>query len=237
MSSTRVLLARALAVCLVLAGLFATSAEAEDRAELQISAVNGTYRDLDGALAPVEQGPVTIVLRSPSHELVVHGNRLALERAEGGDVNAVFEADVEGWGNLELELRTAAGVTPMRDRVEAGRQWLRAEGKIRLEHESGGYGLTLVEAFRPTVGIQIRSEVARQMVDSCRTLRAFPMFAVLDCDALSARLGRVEIPMPEPGTRYHVPAALLSPAERVVFDRFVLPAEKRLGAVDGERPP
>jgi hypothetical protein len=191
---------------------------------LEIQAMNGTWTDLQSGLVPVQQGPVTLVFESPAHELKVHTNRLVLEPLADGTIDVLFEADLEGWGDLEIELRTAASVTPMSDRVVAKRQWVRAVATVRLEPAEGGYWLTLVESLRPAVGIQIESQVGRQMVDSCRGLKAFPMFAALDCDALSASLSRVEIPMPEPGTRFHLDASRLTPTEKTVFDHFAGPA-------------
>lgn len=225
---TPVVIGLALLCGLVPEGLAASTdepPEPESRTvSLEIQAMNGTWTDLQSGLVPVQQGPVTLVFESPAHELKVHANRLVLEPLADGRIDVLFEADLEGWGDLEIELRTVAGVTPMSDRVVARRQWVRAMATVRLEPAEGGYWLTMVETLRPSVGIRIESQVGRQVVDSCRGLKAFPMLAALDCDALSASLSRVEIPMPEPGTRFHLDASRLTPTEKMVFDRFAQPA-------------
>lgn len=189
-------------------------------ATVEIGAANRTWTDLGAGLSSVEQGPITLDLRSPAHELTVHANRLVLEPLDDGLIHGIFEVDLEGWGDLEVDVRTIAGTTPMEDRVVAKRQWVRTEAKIHLELAPAGYWLTMVEAFRPSVGVLIESQLARQLVDACRGMKAIPLFGGLDCDSLSASLTRVEIPMPEPGTRYYIASSLLSPGEQAVFDRF-----------------
>lgn len=200
--------------------------------EIEIARVNGTWTDLDAGLQPIEQGPVTIVVRVPEHALTVHENRLRLAWAdrEAGTVDVEFEARLEGWGNLELEMRTATGTTPYEDRVLAKTQWVKAGAVVRLSkvegaeevggEGTGNYRLEVVRSHRPIVGIQIESDLAQRLVATCRGLRAFPMFAAVDCDALSASLARVEAPMPEPGDVYFLPASLFTSEERAVIDSF-----------------
>lgn len=187
--------------------------------QLEISVMNGVYENLDAGLVPFEQGPVTLSIRSPEHQLRVHGNRLILERNAAGLISAEFAADVEGWGQLIIDIRSAAGVSTFEDRVEVPRQWLKASGDVRLEPAGLGWTVTFVDYVHDVVGVQIRSQVTQQVVDACRTMVSLG-FIVLDCDAVQAVLARVEVPLPERGSRFLIRRDLLSEAEARVFDRF-----------------
>ena len=219
--------ARTSILCLVLASLaLAASASQLPREELEISVMNGVYENLDAGLVPFEQGPVTLVIRSPKHELRVHSNQLLLERDDAGLISAEFAADVEGRGNLIIDIQSAAGVTSFEDRVEVPRQWLKTSGHVRLEPAQPierGWMVTFVDYVHDIVGVQIRSQATQQVVDACRTMVSLG-FVVLDCDAVQAALARVEVPLPEPGSQFLIRRDLLSPDEALVFDRFAAPA-------------
>ena len=214
-------------VAILLATLvpFAARGQSTAAIELEIDRVNGEWTDLDGGLRPIEQGPMTLVIRVPEHALTIHANRLRLAwvEREAGTVDVEFEARLEGWGRLEIELQTATGTTPFEDRVVAKTQWVRAGAVVRLGRLPSSYRLEVVVAHRPAVGILIESELAARLVGTCRSLAAFPMFGAVDCDALSASLQRVEVPMPEPGTIYFLTDTLFSAEERAALDRFVTP--------------
>ncbi|MEM8933941.1 MAG: hypothetical protein AAGE94_22310 [Acidobacteriota bacterium] len=212
---------------LVLAALLTTAVATAptEPVEIEIARVNGEWKDLDGGLKPIEQGPMTLLVEVPEHALTVHENRLRLGWVErdAGTVDVEFEARMEGWGQLLITLQTATGSTPFDDRVVAKTQWVKAGAVVRLGRLASSYRLEVVVPHRPAVGIQIESELAAQMVGTCRSLAAFPMFGAVDCDALSASMARVEIPMPEPGTVYFLRDDLFSDAERAVLDAFVTP--------------
>ncbi|MEM1203383.1 MAG: hypothetical protein AAGN66_09170 [Acidobacteriota bacterium] len=213
---------RHLAVALLLVSPMyaAPTASAEDG--ISIEALNGTFEQLDGGLQPIQQGPVTIVITSPEHRLQVFANRFKLSPHASGDGTLDAELDVrlEGWGELVAELVTGAGEpTRFEDTVTAGRQWVRAAARVKLEKAEGGYELTFLEAERPSVDIVIKSGLAKQLVDTCRAFAALPLFGGgLDCDSVAASLAVARIPYPDPGTVYLVHGELLTSEERIYFD-------------------
>ncbi len=198
--------------------------ESTDGVTLSISALNRVFDSLDAGFVPIEQGPVTIVISSPAHRLEVFANHLTLnpsERHEEG-VQAFFEVDLEGWGDLVAAVQTAVGSTPYQDRVVVERQKVSAEVVVKLVTTEIGYDMTLLEALTPTVAFQIESDMAREIVETCLAFAA--LLPGLGCDGISASLARVEVPLPAAGTQYEIDASFLTEDERAVLDRFALPA-------------
>ncbi|MEM6797477.1 MAG: hypothetical protein AAF725_26145 [Acidobacteriota bacterium] len=211
--------------------LAAAPARAEGGAtatDLEIAVLNGVYTELDPGLAPIRQGPITLWIRSPEHELRVLSNRLTLRPTEDGLLEAALEAEVEGWGQLVVDLQTAAGTSALEDRVEAPRQLLEVAGTVRMVRAPGGYLVSFLSFEEPSMGVEIESRLAGQLGDACRTLAALGL-GVLDCDSLLASLRRIEVPLPEPGTEFLVRRELLSAEERAVFDRLAGDPEEEPG--------
>lgn len=196
--------------------------ERPEPVRMSISALNRVFDSLETGFVPIEQGPVTINISSPAHRLEIFENRLAFtesERHEDG-VEVLFEVDLAGWGDLIATLETVAGSTPYEDRVTVERQWVKAEAVIRLVPTEKGYDMTLLEALTPTVGFQIESDMAQQIVETCRAFAA--LLPGLGCDGVSASLARIEAPLPEAGTQYEINGAYLTEEERAIFDRFTV---------------
>lgn len=209
------------ALCLAALALAAAVPQAAAE-EIEIAIMNGVYENLDAGLVPFQQGPVTMTVRSPEHQLRVHANRLAVERRADGTLDAAFDADVEGWGQLIVDVQAVGGTTTFEDRVEVPRQWLRTRGEVGLEKAEGGWFVTFHDYVHDVVGVQIRSEVSAQVVDACRTMVSLG-FAVIDCDGVQASLTRVEVPLPERGSRFLIRRELLREEEAELFDRFATP--------------
>lgn len=193
------------------------------REEIEIAVMNGVYENLDAGLVPFEQGPVTLFIRSPEHQLRVLSNRLVLDRRADGALDAAFEASVEGWGQLIVEIRAAGGTTTFEDRVEVPRQWLKTQGEVSLEQTAGGWNVTFLDYVHDVVGVQIRSKLTSQVVDACRTMVSLG-FLVLNCDGVQASLMRIEVPLPERGSQFLIPRELLRDEEAQVLNRFAAPA-------------
>ncbi|MEM8994769.1 MAG: hypothetical protein AAGF23_08260 [Acidobacteriota bacterium] len=190
--------------------------------EVEIAIMNGVYENLDAGLVPFRQGPVTLLIRSPEHQLQVHANRLILERRADGTLDAAFEADVEGWGQLIVDVQAAGSSTTFEDRVDVPRQWLRTRGEVGLERAEGGWNVTFHDYVHDAVGVQIKSAVSAQVVDTCRTLVSLG-FAVIDCDGVQASLTRIQVPLPERGSTFLIRRELLREEEAELFDRFAAP--------------
>jgi len=199
---------------------------------IELGFFNGVYEDLESGLRPVRQGPLVIRFSSPEHRFEVHGNRLALrpvpdaEDAEDGDgEGAVFDArvevDFEGEGVLIADVEGAGTTRRLVDAVTVPRQTAVVRGRARIGRTAGGYRITLVEV-EPTVGVEIRSAVAGQIVDLCRALAVLPLVD-LGCASLEQALRVVRAPLPDPGTELHLPEGYLDADERRFFERLIPP--------------
>ncbi len=182
--------------------------------EIEVGFMNGVYEDLDSNLEPIRQGSITIRVSSPDHRLTVHGNRLTLTPGSDGSLDAAIEVDFEGRGHLIADVES---IGRFEDRVQAPRQTARAAGTVRLTRADGNYLFMVVKAD-PSVGLEIKSGVANQVVGACRI---FAMLMSLPCDGIEKSLSVVRVPMPGPGEQFQVPADLLSEAEKAFFDRLV----------------
>lgn len=201
----------------------ATERQAADAASIEISAMNGVYEDLDQGLAPIQQGPLTIRISSPEHRLVVHGNRLTLEPKGGGRLRAAVETELEGAGRLHADVEGSGLANRFTDDVEVPRQRVRVAGEIYLRRHAAGYLITTAEAI-PPVRLEIRSDLAGQVVGLCQTLAVLPFLAV-SCDALETALSAVTVPMPGADQEFLLLASSLTETERAFFDAHAAPAE------------
>lgn len=185
---------------------------------IELAFLNGDYTELDAHLRPVEQGPLTIHLSSPEHQLTVHRNHLTFTPDGSGAYASTVEVELEGEGKLFADVEGVGMSSRFEDDVEAPRQVLKVVGKVRLERTEGGYQVTLVEA--PTASrIEIKSGVIRQIVDFCRALDGLPLIS-LDCPAVEIALTRQEVPMPKAGEQFFLADDRMSDEERAFFDRL-----------------
>lgn len=197
----------------------AVSSEAES-ASVELTRFNAEYRNLDQGIAPINQGGITILFSSPEHVFTVYSNRLELAPADAeGVLPAALEVDFEGAGRIIAEISAgSAGGNKIEDAVEAPRQTIRVEGKIRLAARPDGYLVTLVE--RPdTAQLDIKSQMAQNLLGLCQLFERLP-FVPVDCSGLGAALSVVTAPLPEPGTELLLPNALLTEDEQSFLAGF-----------------
>lgn len=207
----RILPGRLLAYAALLAIHMAPAVGAE---EIEIGFMNAVYEDLDSNLQPIRQGSITIRISSPEHRLTVHGNRLTLTPDDSGSLAAVMEVDFEGQGHLIADVDS---IGRFEDRVEVPRQTARAAGAVRMSRSEGKYLFTVVTAD-PSIGLEIKSGVTRQIVNSCRV---FAMLMSLPCDGIEKSLSVIQVPMPKAGEQFQVRADLLTDEEKAFFDRLL----------------
>lgn len=191
------------------------SAAKPRKSQVELKFVNGVYQNLQADPEPIRQGPLTIKVSSPEHELTVHGNRLHLERNDDGTIDASMEVDFEGEGHLIADI---SGFGRFEDNVAAARQTVQAAGVVRLESVRGGFLFTVVEA-EPSVSLEIESGLARQVVGACRTASAIPLLR-LPCDSLDKSLTSIKVPLPEPGREIFLSSKEMTRKERAFFNRF-----------------
>ncbi|RMH23393.1 MAG: hypothetical protein D6696_00680 [Acidobacteria bacterium] len=210
---------RTLVLGLVLGGAAAASPEL---ATLTLSKVNGVHVDLAPELLPIERGPLSIRVSSPSQRMAVHGNRLALRRLRDDLIAADFTVELEGEGRLVAVIK--AGVeSRLEDEVVVPRQELRVAGSMRLARRPDGYEITF-EELPETLAVTIESRLLGQLVKACRGLASF---LPLDCDGVGRELSTARIPLPARGDKVFLAAGWLSDEERAVFDRFAGPPAGR----------
>jgi hypothetical protein len=181
----------------------------------ELSQLNGVWVDMVTNLAPIERGPITVVVSSPHHRVAVHRNQVRLTPLGDGRVAAFFEVELEGEGELIADLQ-AGMKTRIEDEVTVPRQTLTVEGIVRLSEEVEGIRITL-EEMPEAVEITIESRLLRQLVHACA---GFGSFLGLDCDAFGRDLESQRIPIPPAGESVLLPNAYLTKAERAIFERL-----------------
>ena len=186
---------------------------------IELAYLNQTRTNLDFELAPIQEGPLSIQLSSPSHRLTLHRNRLVLTPSADGDPDAWVGAEFEGAGDLVADLEGGSIATKLRDHVVVPRQTVRLRGKVRVARDAEGYKLRVLEA-PPSVSVQIRSDLIGRCVAVCRGLG---LLAVVDCGRLERALSTVQVPIRSDQAVLHLPNAQLNASDRAYLDRFVRP--------------
>jgi len=186
---------------------------------IELAYLNETYTDLDADLAPIQEGPLSVRLSSPSHRLTLHRNRLVLTPSADGDPDAWVGAEFEGAGDLVADLQGGTLATQIQDRVVVPRQTVRLRGKLRVTRDADSYTLRALEA-PPSVPVQIRSGLIDRCVAICRGLG---LLAVVDCERLERALSTVQVPIRSDQAALRIPHDRLSETDRAYLDRFVRP--------------
>lgn len=208
-------------LALIFAFLLLPLAAAADT--IEIKAANGSYTQLGAQLQPIVQGPFTIQVASPRHEIKVHSNRLDLQKGSGLTVDARFELELEGFGDLIADV---VGPNDSRshfeERVVARRQRIRVAATLRLQKVPEGYMWTLLNPLTPTIDFYVESGLSSKLTATCQIFEVLPMFGLLDCRALEDALTTLKVPMPKAGTQWLVTPDRLTASEKSFLDRFVL---------------
>ena len=186
---------------------------------IELAYLNQTRTNLDVELAPIQEGPLSIQLSSPSHRLTLHRNRLVLTPSADGDPDAWVGAEFEGAGDLVADLEGGTLATQLQDQVVVPRQTVRLRGKVRVARDAESYRLRVLEA-PPSVPVQIRSGLISRCVAVCRGLG---LLAVVDCGRLERALSTVQVPIRSDQAILRLPYDQLSATDRAYLDRFVRP--------------
>lgn len=212
----------ALATLLLFAALQqlpATAAPAEE--SFHFERLDGVYSNPDPPLAPIEQGSLTVALRSPANRVQLFRHELRLRPLGDGTHGAWLEAEIGGRGDLEADLSIAgATTTRLTDEVEIPRQVLRVFGQIRLDRVEDGYLVTAVE-LQPRVRLDIRSRLAGSLSGTCRSFtRLLPLG--IECGSLEQALATAAVPLPKPGETFLLPDRLLTDEDRRRLDAYLV---------------
>lgn len=181
--------------------------------------VDGIHRDLDSDLAPIEMGPMTVVLTSPTHSLEVLEHQLSLGSAADGADAATLRARFQGQAHLVAELEIAGIISEIDDQILLPLQEIEISGLIEIRREEGGYRVLALES-PDHVELQIESDLAGRLGMLCRGFAVLAM-GNLDCEAVDQAMSVVRVPLPEPGEEYFVAVEDLTPGERRQIDRYL----------------
>lgn len=209
-------------VTLCLVGLLCGSpvVAQENARATELSRFNGTYRDLASNLAPVRQGGLDIHISSPRHRLTIHSNRVELTPTGRGTFDLVYEAEFDGDGDLIADVVAPGGSsTQFTDKVSASRQQARATGEVALAAHERGFLITVVKPG-PPAQVVIESGLVRQVEGLCGVFALLPLMKI-DCEALGDAMGRIRVPLPEPGEEFVLPAEYLTEEEQAFFERLL----------------
>ena len=180
---------------------------------------NDTYTGVATEFNSVQVGPVTVKLSSDEHDVTVMANRLEVGPAAEGLHRAEVWARFHGRGNLTGEILIGAIPARLEDRVTVVEQERAVEATIRIDPDPSGYLITL-EELPATLEVQIESDLAKQLVDLCRSM-SFLIAGETACDQLGKVMTHPDVPLPEPGTQFVVRYDLLTAAEREQVDGYL----------------
>lgn len=178
-----------------------------------------SYHDVADELAPVQQGPLTLRLRSPSNVVLVESHRVRLEPLGDGQFRGRLELTVRGGGELVGEADVAGMVTPVRDRLVLPRQRFEVPGRVVIESRPSGFAITPLE-LPSRLEVLIQSQLGNRLVGWCEQLGLL-MLPALECGELEDSVTRVLVPLPSPGETLLLPFELLTEEERGRLEAFL----------------
>jgi hypothetical protein len=191
---------------------------AEARAVLEFERVNGLYSNPDPELEPVQQGPITVQLRSPENSVELFRHRLALVPMPQGRWRAQLAVEFEGEGKLEADVSLAGMTTLLKDEVRLPRQQLVVTGTILMERVDQGYRVLALE-LPPNIEVALESRLATNVVVACRNLTRF--LPLVGCTGLKDALRRATVPLPPAGTELFLPDSLLTDPDRATLNHLL----------------
>ena len=181
--------------------------------------VDGVHADLAADLAPIEVGPVTVTLTSPSHSIEVLEHQLLIGFGESGADTARVKARYQGKAKLIAELEIGGVASEIEDEIELPLQETEIAGLIEIARDGDGYRVTVLEAPEH-VEIQIESNLAGQLGMLCRGFAVLSMGNV-DCEAVDQAMSRLRVPLPEPGEEYLVAREALTEGELEQLESYL----------------
>lgn len=187
--------------------------------QLQFGRLNRTYSDVISEIEPIRQGPVTVRLSSPRHQLMVRHHLLRLEPGPAESHSAELRVDFSGKGWLVADVDVAGIGGRLEDNVTVPAQSRTVEGRARIRKVAEGYLIT-PEQLPESIRVQIQSGVGSRIVGFCDRAAAL-LFSDTDCGALDRALSTAVVPLPAPGESYLLENAELTAAERQRIDAYL----------------
>ena len=185
--------------------------------QIQLQRLNRSYSEVAPEIFPVVEGPLTVRLSSPRHQITVRRHLLRLEPGSGGSHSADLSIEFQGKGWLVADVAAGPVATRLQDEVLVPPQVAKIQGRVRIRKIQGGYGIT-PEQLPKRLGVRIQSGIGRQLVNVCD---GASVLLALDCPGLERSLSRAVIPLPEAGEEYLLEDAELTAAERSQIDGYL----------------
>lgn len=186
--------------------------------QIQLQRLNRSYSEVAPEIVPVVEGPLTVRLSSPRHQITVRRHLLRLEPGSGGSHSADLSIEFQGKGWLVADVAAGPVATRLEDEVLVPPQVAKIQGRVRIRRVQGGYGI-IPEQLPKRLGVRIQSGIGRQLVNVCDG--ASVVLAALDCPGLERSLSRAVIPLPDAGEEYLLEDAELTAAERSQIDGYL----------------
>ena len=213
--------ARDLMLCVGVAlGCVGVAAGSSPGLELRFERLNGVYEDLEAFVEPIQSGPLTIQLASPSHRLEMRAHEILLSPL--GDGRHRFRGSVRflGEGTLHAEMDFGGIPATFGDRVVFPDQTREIDATVFIEPVEEGY-LVTADELPPFVEVEVESQLASQLVAWCGRIALF-VAGDAGCATLDRQLRYPRLPLPAPGTTYLVRADDLTPDERSLINLYLL---------------
>lgn len=205
--------------------LLAAAAAVSPAGQFRFERFNRSYTEGVPAIAPVEQGPLSIQLSAPKSNLTLRNHFLRLEPGSGGSHAAELRVEFQGKGWLvaDVDMAGFAG-TRLQDEVIVPPQAATIEGRVRVTREPGAYVVT-TEQLPKQLRVRIQSNVGNQIVGFCE--RVPTLLGDLDCDRLNQAFSSAAIPLPKAGESYLLEDADLTPQERQQLATYLATSQGR----------
>lgn len=214
----RAALATSTAVLLLAAALPALGADPRTEV-LELDRLERTYENLAPDMAPVESGPVTILLSSPQHRLDLTDARLALTPVGDGSHQILLDLEFSGAGTVIADFSMNETGSRLADNLIVPAQRRTVSARVRFERTETAF-LVTTEELQPTFEVEIESRVGRQLVTACRPLAMLGLLRI-SCDGLEQSISSAVIPMPEVGETYVVEVEQISPEIAAQLDAYL----------------
>lgn len=185
----------------------------------ELTSLNHRYEEMGTGLAPIRQGPITIQLSSPRHQLDLLSNRLELVPGADGSYGVTLDLEFSGGGALVADFDVSGVRSHLEDELEVPAQKRTLVARARISRTSAGYEVTPLE-LPATFEVTIHSRVGSQLVSACSSLAALGLVPT-SCDSLGQALSTAVIPLPAPGETYLLEAERFSAADRRRLDDFL----------------
>ncbi len=169
----------------------------ESWSEFTFSKMNDTYYRSGVDVEWSSDGPVSMTLSSPEHQLSILEHQLRLRPLQDGVFESRTRVRFEGQGDLLAKIDALGSAGNLGDHVVIPEQEVEVEGKLRFFFLPDGEVRVVTVWLPKTVSLRIESGLGQQLFGVCNI--ALSIFGV-DCSLLERVFTTAIVPLPEPGS-------------------------------------